>query len=127
LNELSGENALALLRALGPRVVASHSESRELINELEGLPLTIQVAGQMLNFEASYGFGAGNIIQELREGAKMILAKTPADRTDLTNETTLTVAALMQCSPDQLDSFTRDCFAYLGAFVPSPQPLTKRR
>lgn len=121
LNELSEENALALLRALAPTVVAAHAtESRELVNELEGLPLAIQVAGHMLNVEASLGFGVGDLIRELREGAKLLAAKAPADRTDLSNETTPTVAVLLQRSTDRLDQLTRDCFAYLGAFAPKP-------
>ncbi|MCC7163528.1 MAG: hypothetical protein IT331_13615 [Anaerolineae bacterium] len=121
LNELTEDKALELLRALASTVVVAHpDESRELVNELEGLPLAIQVAGHLLNVEASYGFGVSDLIRELREGAKLLAAKAPADRTDLVNETTPTVAVLLQRSTDHLDSLTRDCFAYLGAFAPKP-------
>lgn len=34
--------------------------------------------------------------------------------------TTPKIAALLQESTDLLDDFTRDCFAYLGAFAPKP-------
>jgi hypothetical protein len=44
----------------------------------------------------------------------------PADRVDLANETTPTVAVLLQKSSDRLDEQTHDCFAFLGAFAPKP-------
>ncbi|MBI5651472.1 MAG: hypothetical protein HZC40_13675 [Chloroflexi bacterium] len=50
----------------------------------------------------------------------MLEAQAPADRAELANETTPTVAALFQKSTDRLDPFTRDCFAYLGPFAPKP-------
>ncbi|MCC7163529.1 MAG: hypothetical protein IT331_13620 [Anaerolineae bacterium] len=121
LNELTEDDAFELLRALAPSVVAAHpDESRELINELEGLPLAIQVAGHILNVEASYGFSVSDLIRELREGAKLLVASAPADRTDLANETTPTVAVLLQRSTERLDSLVRDCFAMLGVFAPKP-------
>jgi hypothetical protein len=91
-----------------------------LVRELEGLPLALQVAGHMLRVEAGYGFGVTDLLDELREGAKLLMATAPADRSDLATETTPTVAVLLQKSTDRLDQFTRDCFAYLGAFVPKP-------
>jgi hypothetical protein len=47
-------------------------------------------------------------------------ATAPADRVDLANETTPTVAVLLQKSTEYLDDNTRDCFAYLGVFAPKP-------
>ena len=47
-------------------------------------------------------------------------AQAPADRVELANETTPTIAALLQKSTDRLDPQTRDCFAYLGPFAPKP-------
>jgi hypothetical protein len=109
------------LQKLAPNVVLQHPDaSRELVRELEGLPLAIQVAGHLLNVEASYGFDVSQLLVELRDGAKVIEAKAPADRSDLANETTPTVAALLQKSTERLDPLTRDCFAYLGAFAPKP-------
>lgn len=118
---LSDEKALELLQALAPSVVKDFpAESRDLVHELEGLPLALQVAGHMLNVEASYGFGVTDLIQELREGAAILEAQAPADRTDLANETTPTIAVLLQRSTDRLDELTRDCYAYLGVFAPKP-------
>lgn len=121
LAELTEASALELLRALAPTVVDQYPiESRELVKELEGLPLAIQVAGHLLNVEASYGFGVPDLMRELREGQKLLEARVPADRLGLANETIPTVAVLLQRSTDRLDSVERNCFASLGSFAPAP-------
>jgi hypothetical protein len=121
LGVLTDDKALELLRTLAPDVVRQHPAAcRELVRELEGLPLALQVAGHMLRVEASYGFDVTTLVNELREGAKLLTATAPADRSDLANETIPTVAVLLQKSTDRLEPFTRDCFAILGAFVPKP-------
>jgi len=118
---LNDEKAFELLQILAPNVVAQHSAlSQELVRDLEGLPLALQVAGRLLNVEASYGFGVMELLAELREGARLIKAKATIDRVDLINETTPTVAALLQKSTERLDDQTRDCFARLGPFAPKP-------
>ncbi len=50
----------------------------------------------------------------------MLAATAPADRVDLINETTPTIAALLHKSLERLDETTRDCYAYLGVFAPKP-------
>ncbi len=118
---LTDDKALELLRILAPTVVVQHPDATlELIHELEGLPLALQVAGHLLNAEASYGFDVTTLLKELREGAKLLAAKAPADRIDLANETTPTIAALLQKSTDCLEEHTRECYAFLGAFAPKP-------
>lgn len=115
---LTDENALELLRELAPDV---HPELMlELVHELEGLPLALQVAGRLLQAEVSLGFGIGELIAELRGGAKLLEAEAPPDRADLVNQTTPSIAALLQKSTDLLDERTRDCYAYLGVFAPKP-------
>lgn len=121
LGVLSEADALMLLRTLAPTVVAENeATSRELVNDLEGLPLAIQVAGRLLHTEASYGFGVDQLLADIRAGAKLIESQAPADRAEIANETTPTVAALLQKSTDLLDAHALDCFAYLGAFAPKP-------
>jgi hypothetical protein len=121
LKVLKDEDALELLKQLAPTVVAQlPNECLVLVQELEGLPLALQVAGRLLNTEANYGFGVVELIEQLREGAKLLEATAPADRTDLVNETTPTIAALLQKSLDRLDEATRDYYAYLGVFAPKP-------
>ena len=124
---LNDGKALDLLHLLAPTVVTEFREQcLELVHELEGLPLALQVAGHMLNAEAAYGFGVKELLTELRDGAKkyegtkLLAAKAPADRADLSSETTPTVAILLQKSTERLDEEVRDCFAYLGAFAPKP-------
>ncbi len=121
LEVLPEEKAIQLLKELAPTVVAQHpNESLKLVQELEGLPLAIQVAGHLLNVEASYGFGVIDLIAELQEGAKLLKAKAPSDRIDLENEIIPTVAVLLKKSTDRLDPEIRDQFAFLGPFAPKP-------
>jgi len=121
LKVLKDTDALLLLRELAPGVVDKHpDECLVLVQDLEGLPLALQVAGRLLNTEDNRGFGVVELIDELRAGAKLLEALPPPDRIDLVNETTPTIAALLQKSLDRLDDITRECYAYLGAFAPKP-------
>jgi hypothetical protein len=121
LKVLKDEDALALLKQLAPTVVTMYPlESLMLVQELEGLPLALQVAGRLLNTEVNRGFGVIELIDELRQGAKLLEAQAPIDRAELANETTPTIAALLQTSLDLLDDPTRDYYAYLGVFAPKP-------
>ena len=118
---LSNEEALELLRKLAPDVVTQYlNDVTELVNELEGLPLALQVAGRLLHREREYGLGVRELINRLKEGARLLEAKAPSDRIDIANETTPTIAALLQTSVELLDQTTQDCYAYLGVFAPKP-------
>jgi hypothetical protein len=90
------------------------------VHELEGLPLALQVAGHQLQSQASMGLGVEELLQELRDGARLLAAAAPADRIDLIEQTTPTVAALLAQSTDRLGEEDRDRFALLGAFAPKP-------
>ncbi|HEU4322076.1 MAG TPA: NB-ARC domain-containing protein [Roseiflexaceae bacterium] len=121
LKVLDDANALELLRTLAPTVVAANKDtSLELVQDLEGLPLAIQVAGRLLQTEAEYGFGVTELLKEIREGAALIKAQAPANLAEVANETTPTVAALLKKSTDLLDAHTLDCFAALAPFAPKP-------
>lgn len=121
LGVLEVEDALQLLRTLAPTVVADNEVvSRELVADLERLPLAIQVAGRLLHTEASYGFAVTQLLADIRAGAALIAAQAPADRADVANETTPTVAALLALSTNHLDEETLERFAYLGVFAPKP-------
>lgn len=118
---LSDESALTLLTRIAPTVVRDYSQDvAELIHELEGLPLAIQVAGRLLHIESQYGFGIKDLLDELRLGARLLEAQAPTDRSMIFLETTPTVAALLQKSTDCLDEITREHFALLGVFAPKP-------
>ncbi|HEX8217917.1 MAG TPA: NB-ARC domain-containing protein [Chloroflexia bacterium] len=121
LDVLNETAALDLLRVLAPRVVATDIDaSKSLVRDLEGLPLAIQVAGRLLQSEAKLGFSVATLLEEIREGARLLEAQAPADRAEISKETLPTVAALLQKSTDLLDPATRDSFAYLGALAPKP-------
>lgn len=116
---LTEESAMRLLRYLAPAVVEQHPEPcRELVKDIEYLPLAIHVAGRLLKSEAKRGFGVLDLIKGIREGAKLLPQPAPLDRAE--GATIPTVAALLQRSTDMLDERTRDCFAVLGAFAPKP-------
>jgi hypothetical protein len=116
---LTEEYALKLLSVLVPLVVEQHQEEcRELIRDLECLPLALQVAGRLLRNESRRGWGVSDLIKELREETNLITALAPEDRGE--EGKIPTVGALLKKSTDMLDEFTRDCFAYLGAFAPKP-------
>jgi tetratricopeptide (TPR) repeat protein len=124
---LSEEKAMELLQKLAPEVVASHpDECRALVREMEGLPLALQVAGRMLAVEADCGFGVDELLAELREGTALLGAPAPVDRVDLANladladESTPTVAVLLQHSTARLDEAARAGFACLAVFAAKP-------
>jgi hypothetical protein len=116
---LTEEDSLKLLRILAPSVAEQYQdECRELVRDLECLPLALHVAGRLLKSEVKLGWGVADLICEIREGAKLFPEPAPNDR--IQGEQIPTVSALLMRSTDMLDDFTRDCFAYLGAFAPKP-------
>lgn len=121
LGVLDKVDALSLLRILAPAVVdANEAECRELVEDLEGLPLALQVAGRLLQDEESRGFGVADLLHNLHKGTELIASKAPADRTDIANQTTPTVAALLELSTNRLDETILSHFAELGTFAPNP-------
>jgi DNA-binding SARP family transcriptional activator len=121
LSVLSEGPALELLSRLTPETVAEHpEESRELVRDLEGLPLAIQVAGRLLHSEARLGWGVGNLLEELRSGAALLEAQIPGDLVSASQETSATITALLKRSTDALSEELQLQFALLGIFVPKP-------
>lgn len=124
---LTDEKALELLKLLAPAVAAQFpKQSLELVRELEGLPLAIQVAGRLLHVESSYGFGVSDLLEELRAGKRLLEAKAPPDRAEVADQTVPSIAVLLQKSTDRLDPETRERFAYLAAFAPKPATFDLR-
>ncbi len=112
--------ALELLGKLTPETVQDYPEpSLQLVRDLEGLPLAINVAGRLLHNEARLGWGVGNLLEELR-GASLLQAQAPSDMVGAGRDTSPTVAALLRRSTDALDSLSRERFALLSLFVPKP-------
>lgn len=116
---LTEEFALRLLRILAPAIVEQHQEQcRELVRDLEYLPLALHVAAGQLKAEAALGFDVTDLINGIREGTEFIKATAPVDLT--VQGTTPTLASLLRRSTAGLDEQTRECFAFLGAFAPKP-------
>ncbi len=118
---LTDQAALELLAQLTPETVQEFpTEARELVRDLEGLPLAIHVAGRLLHSESHLGWGVRELLSELRTGAGLLQAQIPTDMLAAARDTSPTVAALLKRSTDLLDAETRRRFAYLGLFVPKP-------
>lgn len=126
LDVLDEDAAFQLLGTLAPAVAERHpAECRELVRELECLPLAIEVAGRLLHsrfqrWEASGVSSVARLLEELKDGARILREQAPANMAGLLKETNPTVAALLQKSTDALDADTRERFAYLGAFASKP-------
>lgn len=116
---LTEENAIKLMRYLIPEILEAYpQECRELVRDLEYLPLALHVAGRLLKAEAKIGFSIIDLIKDIREGAKLLPEPAPLDRAEGTKIPTL--QALLKKSTDVLDDRSRDCFAFLGVFAPKP-------
>ena len=120
---LQEADALRLMEILASEVVSRYeNECRELLAEIEYLPLGIHVAARLLREELRNDWGdeelIKSLIDDIKQGAAVIKAQAPADRIEGGNIPTVT--ALLQKSTDILDEQTRECFAYLGAFAPKP-------
>jgi hypothetical protein len=116
---LSEEKSIELIETLAPEAVSQHlNETRELVRDLEGLPLALQVAGRLLRVEMNLGWGVSDLLAELREGARLLQAQAPADRRE--HDAIPTVAALLQKRVNLLDDDSRERFALLGVFAPKP-------
>jgi DNA-binding SARP family transcriptional activator len=119
LSVLTYESSVKLLEMLIPNTVQQFpQETMQLVQDLEGLPIALQVAGRLLQAEERLGWGVIDLLAELREGARLLEAHAPSDM--MQQDTTPTVAALLKRSTDTLNEVTQERFALLGLFVPKP-------
>jgi len=122
LGKLSDENGLALLKSIARSAVLDYPEEcLKLIHELEGLPLSITVAGGLLYAEIANGFSPTDLIAELKHGLKLLTAGVPIGRPGrYEGKAMLTITVLLEKSTDRLDEEIRIRFAQLGFSPPKP-------
>ena len=121
LGVLNDDQALELLQRLTPDVVRDYPDNaRTLVQDLEGLPLAIRVAGRLLANEAAMGMDVRRLMDEIRESHQLLDEIAPDDRFDPLTGKTPTIDYLLQRSTARLDEEARVRFAMLGAFAPKP-------
>jgi hypothetical protein len=119
LPTLDPEDALKLMGILAPSVVQAHPDDiRQLVLDLECLPLALHVAARLLRVQSKRGLEVARLIDEIRSGGKLIAAEAPADREEQGKIPTVT--ALLSKSTDVLDPSSREYFACLGVFPDKP-------
>ncbi|MCI0690629.1 tetratricopeptide repeat protein [candidate division KSB1 bacterium] len=120
---LTNAASLNLLRELAPEAVeADEKAANELATVLDGLPLAITLAGQMLAAEWEAGLGVAGALSELKDReARLKLAGAEKRPGLATTEPSL--RAILAMSYDRLpDEATKRAFRLLGVF--SGKPLT---
>jgi len=118
---LNESDSLELLQRLAPDVVDAHpDEAHTLVRNLEGLPLTLQVAGRLLQAEFRMGWGIHDLLEGLNEGAELLRAQAPQDMTGDLSIVPPTVASLLAQSTNRLSHENQRRFAALGVFSPKP-------
>jgi len=127
---LTQEHAFELLAAIAPEVCTQFApQTRQLVKQLGCLPLSILVAGRLLNAGYTRGWSVSNLLSELSDesagSTKLLQAQVPSDQIpsdhiEQGDIETATIAGLLKTSTDRLDERTRDYFADLGSFPPAP-------
>ena len=114
--------SLELLTVLAPDAVEIYpDEISEMIEDLEGLPLALQVVGRLLREEHLLGWGARELLRDLRQGTRLLSESAPVDRQSVdADDVPLTVVALLELSTNSLGDEMRQRFALLGVFAPKP-------
>ena len=122
LEVLSEEDALELLGQLAPGVVDDHPDgARQLVRELDGLPLAVRIAGGLLAAEASAGLDVPGLLEELREGRRLLEEEAPSSYALLLGQVPLTVAALLRRSTDRLRPLYRKKVRPARRLAPPPR------
>jgi len=125
LNLLSEEDSLGLLRDRAPGVVVENEEAcRRLARELDGLPLALRVAADLLRVESGSGFDVSGLLAELTEATRVLGEEAPADVASgaegEAEEMPLTVRTLLRKSVESMNKDLVRRFARLGVLPPKP-------
>lgn len=123
LGLLSEQDSLELIKSRAPGAVADNEEAcRELVRALDGLPLALRVAADLLQVESEVGFDVTELLGELTEAGRVLDEEAPYDTVydDQAQEAVATVRALLQRSMERLDGETVKRFARLGVLPSKP-------
>ncbi|MFI1702331.1 NB-ARC domain-containing protein [Streptomyces bobili] len=125
LKVLTPQSSFALVELLAPEVTASHPEEvRALVKRLDGLPLVLQVAANLLVGYMGAGLSVQSLVDALGRDAQLLAQAPPPTLAGLVNETSPTVAAVFSRSVSVLDAVSQLRFAYLGSFGGEPRIFT---
>jgi len=120
LSSLDTDSALELLRFFDAQVVEEFGdECRELVQDLEGSPLAIQLVGHLLSQQGQAGLTGDKRLKELLQHlatSKFINSALVEDVPTLSG----TLRDVLTQSTDNLNVDVRDRFAMLGVFAPAP-------
>jgi len=121
LQPLTEADSMELLTYLAPTAVgADRAGCIGLIRKIDGLPLTLQVAGRLLEREARLFNGQiTGLLAELSGGATLLTKTAPADRVDR-EYNRITIAQILKRSTDALSAQAVRCFKLLASFSPRP-------
>ncbi len=125
LSLLLEEDSLKLIASRAPGVVADKEGAcRELARALDGLPLALRVAADLLRVESEAGFDVSGLLAELTEAARVLGEEAPHDTWgDAGGDeegAVATVKTLLRKSVARLDAETAKRFARLGVLPPRP-------
>lgn len=125
LGLLDEEDSLKLIASRAPGVVAENVEAcRDLVRALDGLPLALRVAADLLRVESEAGFDVSDLLDELTQAARVLDEDAPHDTTDDSHDgaagAATTVRTLLRKSIERLGEHSVRHFARLGVLPPRP-------
>ncbi len=125
LDLLSEDDSLDLIASRAPDVVTENEGAcREMARALDGLPLALRVAADLLRVEAEAGFDVSDLLGELTETVRVLGEEAPhdvgGDAEDGAEGAATTVRVLLRKSIERVDEETVKRLARLGVLPPKP-------
>lgn len=125
LDLLSEEDSLTLLRRRAPEIVETHTDHcLSLVRAMDGLPLALKVAADLLRVESRSGFDVTSLLEEMTEAARVLREEAPHDvqhgDSDGQAQSLITVRALLRKSVERMDEVSIKRFAELGILPSKP-------